>query len=78
MILPIDVNPNRSLYYIGAVLLHHIGDTQVNLNNLFDDILAHDETMTAPLLSLGLDWLYLINAIAVKDEGEAVYVSKNA
>ena len=78
MILPIDVNPNRSLYYVGAVLLQHIDQKWVNLNELFDGILASNETLSVPLLSLGLDWLYLINAIVVKDKGEAVYVSKNA
>lgn len=78
MILPIDVDPNRSLYYVGALLLQQMGDASVNINELFDEVLARDKTMTVPLLSLGLDWLYLIHAIIVKDEGGAVYVSKNA
>ena len=77
MILPIDIKPSFSLYYIGGVLLEELGAEPREITDLFFVCAAGNNRLTPRQIMLGLDWLYLIGGIKTDQRGEKIYVYKN-
>ena len=72
MLLPDNIKPELSIYYIGSQILSVLKDNRsLPLINLFQKL---RERMSVSLQSfvLGLDWLYLINAAEVNEQGDVV------
>lgn len=70
MLLSDTIHPSNSIYYLGAKVL---GTLQREGSMPIGDLFArmHEECqMSYSLLVLCLDWLYLIKAAAINDQGE--------
>ena len=70
MLIPDNIHPERTIYFNGAVLLKEIQGTGA-LDIL--DLYVHANTireMSMPLFMLCLDWLYLLNAIEMDEQGK--------
>lgn len=72
MLLPDNIHPEKTVYFNGAIVLEALtADTEQKMN-LFD---LHQQVnkkweMSLPMLVLSLDWLYLIDAAKLTQEGE--------
>lgn len=70
MLLPDNIQPGNSVYYIGALVLNEMEHVNViNIGELYINM-KKKYNMSFQLMMLSLDWLYLINAIIVNDKGE--------
>ena len=78
MILPIDIKPSFSLYYIGGILLEELGAEPREITDLFLRCAAGKNRLTPRQIMLGLDWLYLIGGIKTEQRKGEIYVYKNA
>lgn len=69
MLLPENFHPKQSIYFNGAMVLAALENG--NKLSLLDLYLASRQRheMSLPVFLLSLDWLYLINAIALNSEG---------
>lgn len=77
MILPRDINPSQSLYFIGANILDVL---KVEKETKWDFLSTYNQlrsqiSVSMPLYSFALDWLFLIGVIESDDQGNLVYVS---
>jgi len=71
MIVSKDINPERDLYYLGAVVVELISNqsnSSVDFFNLYNDLNLH-EKISMELYSLTLDWLYLNGVIENSTDG---------
>ena len=76
MILPIDNLPKYSLYYIGGLILKTMeNNVSYNTSKLFDKVKENEE-ISYKLFVLAIDWLFIINAIKITNEGGVHYVYK--
>lgn len=70
MPLSTDSRPETTPYYCGGcilrVLRHH--PDGLTLLDLYETV-KNEDGMGSATFALGLDWLYLLQAIAVDDEG---------
>ena len=73
MIIPYDINPNRSLYYLGSKVIKILDEDQMGI---FDILILYEKvsdnnSYKIPLsyLLYALDWLYLINLIRINENG---------
>ena len=72
MLLPDNIRPELSIYYIGSLILSVLKDNHsLPLINLFQK-LKEKSTVSFQSFVLGLDWLYLINAAEVNEQGDVV------
>ena len=72
MLLPDNIRPELSIYYIGSLILSTLKDNHsLPLINLFQK-LKEKSTVSFQSFVLGLDWLYLINATEVNEQGDVV------
>lgn len=72
MLLPDNIKPELSIYYIGSQILTILKDNRsLSLINLFQK-LRERSSVSFQSFVLGLDWLYLINAAEVNDKGDVV------
>ena len=70
MLLPDNVRPELSIYYNGAIVLGVLkGETKQRLIDLFKNTKSKND-LSFSLFLLALDWLYLIDAIMLNDNGE--------
>ena len=71
VVLPIDVSPKESLYYIGGVALKIIkkNGKSIGFVDLFSE-LNKELSVSVSLFVLVLDWLYMVEAAIVGDDGE--------
>jgi len=63
MLVNINTNPQRSLYYLGSLVLEILKDNKVI--ELFDlyEIVNEKEEINIQLFIFVLDWLFIIDAI---------------
>lgn len=75
MLLPDSIHPKYSVYYTGALLLKKLQQTgTMSVAELY--VAAKEENdMSFKLYMLSLDWLYLINAAQINNEGDIVLCS---
>lgn len=75
MLLPDSIHPKYSVYYTGALLLNKLQQTgTMSVADLY--VAAKEENdMSFKLYMLSLDWLYLINAAQINNEGDIVLCS---
>ena len=72
MLLPDNIRPDLSIYYIGSLILSVLKENpSLPLINLFQK-LKEKSTISFQSFVLGLDWLYLINAAKVNEQGDVV------
>ena len=72
MLLPDNIKPELSIYYIGSQILSVLKDNRsLPLINLFQK-LKERSSVSFQSFVLGLDWLYLINAAEVNEQGDVV------
>ena len=72
MLLPDNIRPELSIYYIGSLILSVLKDNHsLSLINLFQKLKAKSSVSFQSFV-LGLDWLYLINAAEVNEQGDVV------
>lgn len=70
MLLPDNVHPEQSIYYNGALVLRLIAQhRKLDFLQLYAEVRkARDISM--PVFLLCLDWLYLIHAVSLDEEGQ--------
>ena len=72
MLLPDNIKPELSIYYIGYQILSVLKDNRsLPLINLFQK-LRERSSVSFQSFVLGLDWLSLINAAEVNEPGDVV------
>lgn len=70
MLLPDSIHPKHSVYYTGALVLQTLQKNGcMLLTDLFVEMKRSND-MSFRLLTLTLDWLYLINAAVINEKGE--------
>ena len=75
MLLPDSIHPKHSVYYTGAIVLqtlHRCG--AMSFVDLFVEMKKSND-MSFRLLTITLDWLYLINAAVLNEKGEITLCS---
>lgn len=73
MIMPNNIDPKYSLYYIGGLILKTIKKEKIKFVTV-DELymyISKDYMISYQLVILSLDWLFMINAIQFK-EGEII------
>jgi type I site-specific restriction-modification system R (restriction) subunit len=69
MLLPDNIHPDLSIYYNGSIVLMELkNNTQQQIFDLYQNVRAKNN-MSFPTLMLSLDWLYLINAAKLNQNG---------
>lgn len=70
MIVSKDINPERDVYYLGAMVIE-ILSTEPDFFDFFDvySKVNLSEKVSMNLYSLTLDWLYLVGVIENSKEG---------
>ncbi|MBL3531667.1 hypothetical protein JMJ99_09840 [Companilactobacillus zhachilii] len=78
MILPIDTQPESSLYFFGAKVLEVLNEQPENKGYFFDvfNLVKKRVKISLKLYQLTLDWLFLINIAKVNEEGVVYIVHK--
>lgn len=75
MLLPDAIHPKYSVYYLGALLLKRLQQNgSMSVADLYVST-KKESDMSFKLYLLSLDWLYLINAAKVNQNGEVVLCS---
>lgn len=75
MLLPDNIRPEYSIYYIGSLILNELQlNGSKSLLDLFE-VLNNNYEISFALYSLALDWLYLIEAAEIKSTGEVYLCS---
>jgi hypothetical protein len=69
MLLPDNIHPELSIYYNGAIVLRSLKNkSKQPVMDLFESIKI-ENNMSFSTFILCLDWLYLIEAAKVNEEG---------
>ncbi len=73
MLLPIDMNPETSVYYYGAIIIkvlknHSENNYPVDIVELYR-MVKNQVKISLISYSLALDWLYLIESVIVDERG---------
>ena len=70
MLMPENIDPKKSIYYIGAMVLQLIQRSgNISVLNLYSEVKLQ-YGISFPVMLLSLDWLYLIGAVTVTKSGE--------
>lgn len=70
MLLPDSIHPKHCAYYTGAIVLQTLQQCgTMSFADLYVQMKRSND-MSFRLLTITLDWLYLINAATVNDKGE--------
>lgn len=69
MIVCNDTNPEKDIYYIGALLIEVLTESDKNYVDFIDAFQSLNEIkkISMPIYTLTLDWLFLIGAIKWND-----------
>ncbi len=73
MILPRDIKPEDSLYFIGGNLLKTINKLnakEFDLLGLYQDHTNENNECSFNQYLLAIDWLYLLNLVSVNEKGQ--------
>ncbi len=65
MIIGKDINPKKHIYYLSALIIEELNNTEtstVDYFNIYHKIKAKED-ISINLYSLSLDWLFLLGAI---------------
>lgn len=69
MLLPDNIHPEQSIYYNGSFVLRALRQNQeFNLLSLYQETLNLRE-MSLPVFVLCLDWLFLLDAVRLNEQG---------
>lgn len=70
MILSKDINPEYSLYNVGATILEALIelDKESSFRTLYLTV-SNKHKINVGLFSLGVDWLYILGTIDLKEDG---------
>ncbi|MBR2507370.1 MAG: ABC-three component system middle component 6 [Treponemataceae bacterium] len=72
MLLPDNIRPELSIYYIGSLILSVLKyNRSLPLIDLFQKV-KEKGSVSFQSFVLGLDWLYLINAAEVTEQGDVI------
>ena len=74
MILGKDINPKKQIYYISALVLNELkntDNTEFDFFDVFNSLKLIENDITVNLYSLSLDLLYLLGAIK-KDKNRLI------
>ena len=70
MLLPNNVSPDKSLYFLGGIVLEIIKSSKlINVDELYVEALKRRD-ISYQLMILTLDWLFAVGAIDINDVGE--------
>lgn len=70
MLMPENIDPKKSIYYTGAMVLQLIQRSgNISVINLYSEVKLQ-YGISFPVMLLSLDWLYLIGAVTVTKSGE--------
>lgn len=70
MLLPDSIHPKHSVYYTGAIVLQTLQKYgTMSFADLFVEMKKSND-ISFRLLTITLDWLYLINAAVLNEKGE--------
>lgn len=70
MLMPENIDPQKSIYYTGAMVLQLIQRSgNISVINLYSEVKLQ-YGISFPVMLLSLDWLYLIGAVTVTKSGE--------
>ena len=60
-----DVNPERDIYFLGALIIDALKSIPADSVGFFDifETLNKQKKVTMPLFMLALDWLYLLGVV---------------
>ena len=73
MILPRDIKPEYSLYFIGAQLLKTIksqNSTAFDLFDLYQSHISKNNDCSFNQYLLAIDWLYLLDLVTLNNKGQ--------
>lgn len=69
MLLPDNIHPELSIYYNGSLILNELKETShQTIMDLYYTI-REENGMSFSVFVLSLDWLYLIEAAQITEEG---------
>jgi hypothetical protein len=72
MLLPDNIHPENSLYYVGSIILQALPSThRPDMLELFA-ITRFYHVVSMPVFVLALDWLFLVELIKLDDSGKIV------
>jgi hypothetical protein len=75
MLLPDNIHPELSLYYNGAIIIDQLLEkNKPYLLDLFQQVKAKNDISFSTYI-LCLDWLFLIDAVKVNDNGAVILCS---
>lgn len=70
MLMPENINPKKSIYYTGAMVLQQIQKSgNISVLDLYSEVKSK-YGISFPIMLLSLDWLYLIGVATVTTNGE--------
>ena len=70
MIIRNDVNPESSIYYLGAVFLAYMKQhSEIDIENFFTLIIDDFPSISINQIFYTLDWLYLLELVDLTNEG---------
>lgn len=70
MLMPENIDPKKSIYYTGAMVLQLIQKSgNISVLDLYSEVKLK-YGITFPVMLLSLDWLYLIGAATVTKSGD--------
>lgn len=73
MILPIDIKPEYSLYFIGGRLLETIkkqNTQEFDLLDLYQNHISKNHDCSFNQYLLAIDWLYLLDLVSLNNKGQ--------
>jgi hypothetical protein len=74
MILPIDIKPEYSLYFIGGKLIEtmkkHQSIDKFDLLDLYHQFTQSNNDCSFNQFLLAIDWLYLLDLVKLNDKGD--------
>lgn len=77
MIVSKDTNPAKDLYYIGGLVLKYFTENSVKTIEYHDFItlFKKEHNFSTNIVTLSLDWLYIIGYIDLNAEGDIAVCS---
>lgn len=71
MIVSKDINPKLDLYYVGALTLQNMENSSSSFDTieLYEKVKEKENEVKFRLFFLSLDWLYVLGAIELADNG---------
>ena len=69
MLLPVDMKPEYSTYYYGAMIIEEVkNQKKINIVELYT-VLKDKIKISILSYSITLDWLYMIESVLVDEKG---------